>query len=95
MEKEFIQLSSKVIKSAEGERYFSKAMSAAAFRNIFFDEEAQHEVSVRDTEIQLMNKVETYASAVIVTFTKEEDESCSYVDVIFSDVLGTFISDWY
>lgn len=95
MEKEFIQLSNKVVKSADGNQYFAKVDSAETFKKTFYDEESQYEVSARNTEIQLMNADETYTPSILISFCKEDNGSCFYVDVIISSVLGTFISDRY
>lgn len=95
MKKEFIQLSNKVVKSVDGNLYLTKVASGADFLKTFFEEEAQYEISARDVGIELRKKEGTFTVAILLTFCKEEDESTSFVDVLISDLLGTFISDWY
>ena len=89
------QLSSKVIKSADGKQYFSKAEGAADFQKTFFGDEEQYEISAQGVEIELKNQEGAFTCAILLTFCKEDDKNASFVDVLISDMLGTFISDWY
>ena len=95
MKYKFEQLSNKVIKSADGKQFFSKAESAVDFQKTFFGDEEQYEISGQVAEIELKNHKGAFTDAIILTFCKEDDESTSFVDVLISDLLGTFISDWY
>ncbi len=95
MKKEFIQLSNKVIRSADKNQYFAKVESKADFQKTFFKEEAQYEISARDVEIELRKENNSYTEAILLSFCKQEDASFLFVDVLISDLIGTFISDWY
>lgn len=94
MKYEFMQLSKKVIKSADAEKYFAKADSAASFSRMFFDEEATYTVSCRNVQISTSKQNSTYTDGILFTFCDEQGGNCKYVDVLISDMLGTFISDW-
>lgn len=93
--KEFMQLSNSVIKTANRNVYYTKVDSAKSLQKVFIEEESQYEISAGDVEIQIKGEDETFAEGVLLVFCKEKDGSCSYVDVLICDVLGTFISDWY
>ena len=95
MKDRFEQLSNKVIKSAEGKQFFSKAEGVADFQKTFFGDEDQYGISAKDVEIELKSHNGTFTDAILLTFCKEDGESTSFVDVLISDLLGTFISDWY
>ena len=95
MKYKFEQLSNKVIKSADGKQFFSKAEGVADFQKTFFGDEERYEISAKGAVIELKNHKGTFTDAIILTFCKEDDESTLFVDVLISDMLGTFISDWY
>ena len=72
--------------------YFIKIDSAKSLMRYLYDEESQYEVSARDVEIQIDSETGTYAEGILLTFCKE-NVTCSYIEMIISNVLGTYISD--
>lgn len=81
-------------------RYFSRVPSARGLQRKFFNEETAYEVSVCDIEIKTGTGVIT--DAILLTFCREniDEESretieTSYLEMIISEMLGTFVSDWF
>lgn len=98
MRNKFLILSNRVITSTDNKgkaMYFTKVDSAATFQKLFHDEEASYGVSVKDIEVEMVNG-STYSDAILMTHSAEtEDGSDMFLDVIISDLLGTFVSEWY
>lgn len=98
MRNKFLKLSSNVIASTDNKgktMYFSKVDSASTFQKLFHDEEASYGVSVTDIEVDMGNGA-TFTDAILMTHSAEtEDGSDMFLDVIISDLLGKFVSEWY
>lgn len=98
MRNKFLILSSRVITSTDNKgkaMYFTKVDSAASLQKLFHEEEASYCVSVTDIEVEMVNG-STYTDAILMTHSAEtEDGSDMFLDVIISDLLGTFVSEWY
>lgn len=97
MGKEYLKLSNSVIMSTDNKgkaMYFAKADSAATFQKLFHDEETSYGVSVKDIEVDMKNG--RFTDAILMTYIEETDSgSDMFFDVIISDLLGTFVSEWY
>lgn len=98
MRNKFLILSNRVITSTDNKgkaMYFTKVDSAASLQKLFHEEEASYGVSVTDIEVEMVNG-STYSDAILMTHSAEtEDGSDMFLDVIISDLLGTFVSEWY
>ena len=98
MRNKFLKLSNKVITSTDNKgkaMYFTKVDSASTFQKLFYDEEASYGVSVTDIEVD-MGCGASFTDAILMTYSAEtEDGSDMFLDVIISDLLGTFVSEWY
>ena len=98
MRNKFLILSNRVITSTDNKgkaMYFTKVDSAASLQKLFHEEEASYCVSVTDIEVEMVNG-STYTDAILMTHSAEtEDGSDMFWDVIISDLLGTFVSEWY
>lgn len=98
MRNKFLILSNRVITSTDNKgkaMYFTKVDSAASLQKLFNEEEASYCVSVTDIEVEMVNG-STYTDAILMTHSAEtEDGSDMFLDVIISDLLGTFVSEWY
>lgn len=98
MRNKFLILSNRVITSTDNKgkaMYFTKVDSAASLQKLFHEEEASYGVSVTDIEVEMVNG-STYTDAILMTHSAEtEDGSDMFLDVIISDLLGTFVSEWY
>lgn len=98
MGNKYLKLSNSVITSTDNKgtaMYFTKVDSASTFQKLFYDEEASYGVSVTDIEVEMGND-STYTDAILMTHIAEtEDGSDMFLDVIISDLLGTFVSEWY
>lgn len=98
MRNKFLKLSSNVIASTDNKgktMYFSKVDSASTFQKLFHDEEASYGVSVTDIEVDMGNGA-TFTDAILMTHSAEtEDGLDMFLDVIISDLLGKFVSEWY
>ena len=86
---DYEKITSRVIRNEN--EYLAKADSAETLRNIFLNEEMKYEVSVSDAKIQ--TDVGVYTPAMIFTYCMEG--GTHFVDVVISQLLGTFVSDWY
>lgn len=89
---EFQKVNSRVICSWDN--YLAKVDSAETFSSIFVDEETTYGFSVRDAKIQTGDS--TYTPAMAFTYSMEgADGGTHFVDIVISELLGTFVSDWY
>lgn len=90
-------LSSSVIKNDN--LLFTRVSSAQCIERKLYEKDASYELDVENIDIQM--KDNTFTSGIKFTFgyeNRDESEnspSMSYVDLLVSDVLGTFISDSY
>lgn len=96
MNRKYEQLSNDVVNSKEEKRLFARVVSAEFLDMKLYDDEAEYGVTFRNIEIDLKEKGH-FTKGILITFHKEDNESTkmSYLDVIISDTIGTFISDWY
>ena len=90
-------LSSSVIKNDN--LLFTRVSSAQCIERKLFEQDTSYELGVENIDIQM--KDNTTTGGIRFTFYCESkkdlwgDTSASYVDLIVSDILGTFISDRY
>ncbi len=98
MRKNFFKLSNKVIMSTDNkakETYFTKVDSASTFQKLFYDEETLYGISATDIEVDIGDGLR-FTDAILMTYSVEEnDDKDRFIDVIISDLLGTFVSEWY
>lgn len=98
MRNKYLKLGNCVIMSTDNKgkaMYFTKVDSAATFQKLFHDEEASYGVSVKDIEVDMGNGA-TFTDAILMTYIAEEENGSNmFLDVIISDLLGTFVSEWY
>lgn len=92
------QLSEDVISSPQNILY-SRVASAKALERKLFDEDAEYRMTFKDIEIE-MKKAGHFTTGILVMFVRENHESEemvseSFIDLVISDILGTFISEWY
>lgn len=96
--RKYEKLSDSVIKRTDKELYFTRVDSAESINKMLYDEEQEYGVTAENIEIDI-NKTSdaNYTNGILLGFCIEPNgnDKCSYFDVIISDVLGTFISDWY
>lgn len=89
---DYEKINSRVIRSEN--EYLAKADSAETLRNIFANEETRYEISASDVKIQTADG--TYTPAMLFEYSMEDaDGGMHFVDVVISQLLGTFVSDWY
>lgn len=89
---DYEKINSRVIRGES--EYLAKADSAETLRSIFTNEETRYEVLVSDVKIQTATG--TYTPAMLFTYCMEDvDGGTHFVDVAVSQLLGTFVSDWY
>lgn len=97
MRNDFFKLSNKVIISTDNkakETYFTKVDSASTFQKLFYDEEILYGISATDIEVDIDDGL--FTDAILMTYSVEEnDDKDRFLDVIISDLLGTFVSEWY
>ena len=98
MDRNFKEVSEDVVENAG--QYFVKIDSSRTLEKRFFDD-SEYGICCKDIEIQLKRDGH-FAEGVCICFSREnnqsEDESLpetSYMDMIVSSYLGTFVSDWY
>lgn len=89
---DYEKINSRVIRSEN--EYLAKADSAETLRNIFTNVETRYEISVSDVKIQTREGF--YTPAMLFEYSMEDaDGGMHFVDVVISQLLGTFVSDWY
>lgn len=89
---DYEKINSRVIRGES--EYLAKADSAETIRNIFTNEETKYAVLVSDVKIQTADG--NYTPAMLFTYCMEDEDGRTYfVDIVISQLLGTFVSDWY
>ena len=90
-------LSSSVIKNDN--LLFTRVSSAQCIERKLYEQDASYELDVENIDIQMKDNKSTSGIKFTFGFEKcnesENSPSMYYVDLLISDVLGTFISDWY
>ena len=90
-------LSSSVIKNDN--LLFTRVSSAQCIERKLYEQDASYELDVENIDIQMKDNKSTSGIRFTFGFEKcnesENSSSMYYVDLLISDVLGTFISDWY
>ena len=103
--KQYKRVGADVIYDNLNNRYFSRVLSEKYIRRKFYTEETKYEVSAQDIEIEMHRKDigKVFTDGILLTFCKEDDigencesdNKCCFLEIIISDLLGTFISDWF
>ena len=96
--RKYEKLCDSVIKRTDKELYFTRVDSAESISKMLYCEEHEYSVTAENIEIDIAKTSDAnYTTGILIGFCLEPggNEKCSYFDVIISDVLGTFISDWY
>ncbi len=89
---EIKQLSGDVL--VHGEQYFSRIVDAECIKRKFAEDELSLGITANDFTIRRKNG--NIADAIKLTFCDEcGEDKVRYIDMIISDVCGTFLSDWY
>lgn len=81
--------------------YLTKVSSAECIERKLFQQDVDYEICASNISIQTIDG--TITDGIRLTFVCESNKegglrnglSTLYVDMIISDVLGTYISDWY
>ena len=86
------QLSTNVIRN--GDSYLTRVVSAESINAYLHDEESEYFVTSRNIEVNL-TKQRSFTPAILITYTHEDENgNVSYLEMIISNLLGTFISEW-
>ena len=94
MEANYVQLSNDVLLSRDG-RYLVRVDSAQSLNKKLYDDYTEYGVSFGNVLIKLKQDAH-FTDAILMEFSREtEDGNCYFIDIVISDVLGMFISDWY
>ena len=95
MEANFIQLSDDILLSSDG-IYLTKVDSAKKLSSKICDEYEEYGISFGDVTISAENVCGGISDAVRMEISVEdEDGYYDFIDVVVSDLLGTFVSEWY
>ena len=94
MEREFKQVSGDVVVSNTN-KYLTRVDSSNTLFRKLYDDELQYGVSFKDVEISLIEEGH-FTNGILITFSKYVDDmKDTFIALLISDVIGTFISDWY
>lgn len=95
MEANFIQLSDDILLSSDG-IYLTKVDSAKKLKSKILDECEEYGISFGDVTISAENVGGGILDAIRMEISVEdEDGDYDFLDVVVSDLLGTFVSEWY
>ena len=95
MEANFIQLSDDILLSSDG-IYLTKVDSAKKLKPKILDEFEEYGISFGDVTISAENVCGGISDAIRMEISVEnEDGDYDFLDIVISDQLGTFISEWY
>ena len=95
MEANFIQLSEDVLLSSDG-IYLTKVDSAKKLKSKILDEFEEYGISFGYVTISAENVGGGILDAIRMEISVEdEDGDYDFLDVVVSDLLGTFVSEWY
>lgn len=90
---EFKQVGNDVIRFDES-NYLTRITSSASILRKIIPDEKRYSLTTTDVEIQLLNG-NVIDGTLITTCNEAEEERYYYMDILISDVIGSFVSDWY
>lgn len=94
MEREFKQVSGDVVVSNIN-KYLTRVDSSNTLFRKLYDDELQYGVSFKDVEISLIEEGH-FTNGILIIFSKDVDDmKDTFIELLISDVIGNFISDWY
>ena len=94
MEREFKQVSGDVVVSNTN-KYLTRVDSSNTLFRKLYDDELQYGVSFKDVEISLIEEGH-FTNGILIIFSKDVDDmKDTFIELLISDVIGNFISDWY
>ena len=94
MEANYVQLSKDVLLSRDG-RYLVRVDSAQTLNKKLYDDDTEYGVSFGNVLIK-PEQDSRCVNAILMEFSAEnEDVDHDFIDLVISDELGMFISDWY
>lgn len=100
----YIRRSLDVVYEQENKRYFSRIASAKGLQRKLFNEETKYEVSTDDVEIEVTKKDGDVVcvDAILLTLCRENYDTetgnvieTSFLEIIVSEMLGMFATDWH
>lgn len=101
MERKFKQVSDDVIFVEENNQYFARVVSAEALHRKLYNDEIEYGTVFHDIEIDLRD-VGHFTNGILIKLSRDNEgiistelPKVSYIDIIQSDTLGMFVSDWY
>ena len=95
MEANFIQLSDDILLSSDG-IYLTKVDSAKKLSSKICDEYEEYGISFGDVTVDAGNCGGRISDAVRMEISVEdEDGYYDFIDIVVSDLLGTFVSEWF
>lgn len=89
---EFKQVGNDVIRFDES-NYLTRITSSASILRKIIPDDKRYSLTTTDVEIQLLNGDVT--DGTLITICNEAEEEYYYLDILISDVIGSFVSDWY
>lgn len=96
MPKRYERLSLDVIFDRENNRYFSHVSSARALERKIFADDTEYSVSFADATVETcVNQQIRISEAILISLCLEKDGDTKYIEIISSDLMGLFISDWF
>lgn len=95
MEANFIQLSDDILLSSGG-IYLTKVDSAKKLKSKILDEYEEYGISFGDVTISAKNVCGGISDAIQMEISVEDEDGCyDFLDIVVSDSLGTFVSEWF
>lgn len=101
MERKFKEVSDDVIFVEESNQYFARVVSAEALHRKLYNDEVEYGTVFHDITIDL-REAGHFTDGILITLSRDDENDKSekirdafYIDIIQSDTLGMFISDWY
>ena len=90
---EFKQVGNDVIRFDES-NYLTRITSSASILRKIIPDDKRYSLTTTDVEIQLLNGDVTDGTLIAIC-NEAEEERYYYLDILISDVIGSFVSDWY
>lgn len=90
---EFKQVGNDVIRFEES-NYLTRITSSASILRKIIPDDKRYSLTTTDVEIQLLNG-NVIGGTLITICSEAEEERYYYMDILISDVIGSFVSDWY
>ena len=96
---DYKQIDPKVMKNKDHGLLLTRVDSSNTFQKLLINEDDQYFIASHDVKIEMMNGHFTDGIDILIcrddAVEDDPDSKAMFLNIVISDVLGTFVSSWY